>query len=304
MAAFAVFFAGLSRGFSGFGAALIAMPVLSILYGPVPAVVVMTLMEVPATALLLPTFMRQANWRAVMPLGIASLATIPLGAYVLVLLEAAVLQKGIGILVLIFAVLLATGWRYREPPTLPFMLGVGALSGLVGGAANMSGPIVVVFLLAGSNAAQQVRAGVMAYFSFSTLLRVAVYVWHGLYAAETIWLGAVLVPAYLFGIWTGSHLFKGVSDSLFRALVLVLIAGMGPTPARGAGIRIVRVWRDGSRLRVRERRIHPGLDTEASGPGDAASPWTICVVPKSDLNVEGYAAQVPRGAVRGLPRRP
>ncbi len=83
---------------------------------------------------------------------------------------------------------------------------------------------------------------------------------------------------------------------------MVLITGLGPTPAREAGIRIVRVWRDGSRIRVRERRIHPGLEGEASGAGTAASPWTICVVPKSDLNVEGYAARVPRGAVSGMPK--
>lgn len=227
IAAFAVFFAGLSRGFSGFGAALIAMPVLSILYGPVPAVVIMTLLEVPATALLLPAFMRHANWRAVMPLGIASLATIPIGAYVLVVLDAEVMQKAIGILVLIFAALLATGWRYRKPPTLPVMLGVGGLAGVIGGAANMSGPIVVVFLLAGSNTAHQVRAGIMAYFSFSTLLRVAVYMLHGLYAIETMLLGSVLVLPYLVGIWMGSRLFRGVSDRLFRILVLILIAGMG-----------------------------------------------------------------------------
>jgi uncharacterized membrane protein YfcA len=222
-----VFFAGLSRGFSGFGAALIVMPILAILYDPVEAVVVMTLLEVPATALLLPSFMRHANWRAVMPLGLASLFTIPLGAWVLILLDTATMQRTIGILVLVFAALLATGWRYRRPPSLPVMLGVGGLSGLVGGAANMSGPLVVVFLLAGQNTAHQVRAGIMAYFSFSTLLRVAVYTWHGLYAIETMVLGASLVAPYLIGIWTGSRLFRGISDRLFRGIVLILVTVMG-----------------------------------------------------------------------------
>ncbi|NKB57302.1 MAG: TSUP family transporter [Alphaproteobacteria bacterium] len=227
IAVIGVFFAGLSRGFSDFGAALIVMPILSILYGPVPAVVMMTLMEVPATALLLPSFIRHANWGAVMPLGLASLVTIPLGGWILVSLDTEVLQRSIAILVLIFAALLATGWRYRRPPTMPVMLGVGGLSGLIGGAANMSGPLVVVFLLAGQNTAHQVRAGVMAYFSFSTLLRVAVYAWHGLYAVETLTLGAILTLPYLIGIWVGSRLFRGVSDRAFRILVLSLVAVMG-----------------------------------------------------------------------------
>ncbi len=226
-AAIGVFFAGFSRGFSGFGAALVAMPVLAILYGPVDAVVIMTLLEVPATALLLPTVARQADWRAIMPLGLASLVTIPVGAWILVSVDTEILQRAIGVLVLLFAALLATGWQYRRPPTLPVLLGVGGASGLIAGAANMGGPIVVVFLLAGSQTARQVRAGIMAYFTFSTLLRVADYAAYSLYASATLLLGAVLIAPYLLGIWVGSHMFRGVSVRLFRIAVLLLVAAMG-----------------------------------------------------------------------------
>jgi len=74
---------------------------------------------------------------------------------------------------------------------------------------------------------------------------------------------------------------------------MVLIAGLGPTPNDKLGIRIKRVWRDGSRIRVLERHIHPGFD---QAPGlRPASPWTILVVPRSDLNVEGYSPRVPKG---------
>jgi hypothetical protein len=227
IAAVTLFAAGFSRGFSGFGAALVAMPVLAILYGPVDAVVIMTLIEIPATALLLPTVARQADWRAIMPLGLASLVTIPVGGWILVSLDTEILQQAIGALVLLFAVLLATGWQYRRPPTLPVLAGVGSISGLIGGAANMSGPLVVVFLMAGANTARQVRAGVMAYFTFSTLLRAAVYGAYGLYASSVLWLAGFLVLPYLLGIWTGSHLFKGVSERLFRIAVLLLVAIMG-----------------------------------------------------------------------------
>lgn len=227
IAATGVVFAGFSRGFSGFGAALIAMPVLAVLYGPVEAVAVMTLLEVPATAMLLPSVIRHADWRAVMPLGLASLLTIPIGALGLVLIDPELLRKAIGVLVLLFAVLLATGWQYRQRPNLPVLLGIGGVSGVIGGAANMSGPLVVVFLLAGSNTAHEVRPGVMAYFSFSTLLRVAVFSLYGVFSLAILSLGALLVVPYLIGIWAGSRLFRGVSERLFRAVVLALVAAMG-----------------------------------------------------------------------------
>lgn len=72
---------------------------------------------------------------------------------------------------------------------------------------------------------------------------------------------------------------------------MVLIVGLGRTPTSQVGVEIVRVWRDGSRIRVQERRIHPGPD---QAPGmDPASPWTLAVVPRSDLNVEGFTADPP-----------
>jgi hypothetical protein len=80
---------------------------------------------------------------------------------------------------------------------------------------------------------------------------------------------------------------------------MVLIAGLGPTPGSGLGIRIRRVWREGSRIRVLERRIHPGTD-EPSGLW-ASSPWTVVVVPTCSLNVEGYSTRVPKQLFGDLP---
>lgn len=223
----AVFAAGLARGFSGFGAALIIIPALAIIYGPVEAVLIMTLIEVPATAILLPTAIRHADWRAVAPLGLASLLTIPLGAWLLVQLEADVLRQIMAVLVLVFGVLLASGWRYARTPSLAVVLAVGAVGGVIGGAANMSGPIIVVFLMAGRNTAREARAGIMAFFSFATLLRVVLYGWHQLYVVETLWLGVGLAPPYLLGIWIGARFFRGVSERLFRGVVVALVLVMG-----------------------------------------------------------------------------
>lgn len=76
---------------------------------------------------------------------------------------------------------------------------------------------------------------------------------------------------------------------------MVLIAGLGPTPSSERGIRITRVWADSGRLRVQETQLHPGTEQQ---PGlRPASPWSVAVIPRSDLNVEGYSVQVPRGLI-------
>jgi len=80
---------------------------------------------------------------------------------------------------------------------------------------------------------------------------------------------------------------------------MVLIAGLGPTPNSELGIAIVRVWQEGTRIRVQERSLHPGVD-RATGL-EPASPWTIAIVPRSELNVDGYDTRVPRGALADHP---
>jgi len=80
---------------------------------------------------------------------------------------------------------------------------------------------------------------------------------------------------------------------------MVLVIGLGPTPTNEIAVRIARVWQDGPRIRVQERRVHPGV---GSSPGfEPASPWTVAVVPRSDLNVEGFATRVPPGTLKEHP---
>ncbi|MBT6277756.1 MAG: hypothetical protein HOI95_26930, partial [Chromatiales bacterium] len=76
--------AGISRGMLGFGATLIIVPCLIPLYGPIDTVVIASIIEIPAVLYLLPTAVRQADWRHIAPVGFASLLTIPVGAFALV----------------------------------------------------------------------------------------------------------------------------------------------------------------------------------------------------------------------------
>ncbi len=78
---------------------------------------------------------------------------------------------------------------------------------------------------------------------------------------------------------------------------MILLAGLGPTYQEGTGIRITRVWREGSRIRVQERTISGGM-TQVGQP-QRVSPWTMVIVPRHGMNVEGYSTQVPARALAG-----
>jgi len=223
----AVFLGGLSRGFTGFGAALIIIPALIIVYGPVPAVVLMSLIEVPGVLQLVRTAIREADWRALVPLCVAASITIPIGAWSLAVFDPETTRRFIAAIVVLFAVLIATGWRYKGEITKSISAAIGTVSGFCSGVASLGGPPVVMFLLAkGSNAAQT-RAGIVAYFSLAMVLRLAAFGWHDLYSQDALLLSLLMAPVYMAGIWIGSHFFKGASETLFRRVVVALVLVMG-----------------------------------------------------------------------------
>lgn len=84
----------------------------------------------------------------------------------------------------------------------------------------------------------------------------------------------------------------------FRTQML-LIVGMGPVMRDDVKIKITRVWREGNRIRVQEQQVYS--ETKVTDGVQPASPWTMVVVPKSRLNVEGYTARVPKGLLADHP---
>ena len=42
-----------------------------------------------------------------------------------------------------------------------------------------------------------------------------------------LWFSLLLAPVYMSGIWVGSRYFKGVSETVFRRVVVALVLIMG-----------------------------------------------------------------------------
>ncbi len=71
---------------------------------------------------------------------------------------------------------------------------------------------------------------------------------------------------------------------------MVLFVTTGRVFSESYGIRIDRVWRQGRQIRVGITQIHPSAgETALPQP---CSPYYLAVVPKSDLNVEGFVTQI------------
>jgi uncharacterized membrane protein YfcA len=214
--------AGLVRGFSGFGPAMVFTPIASAVFGPVVAVPVLFVMDAVISIPVLVRAVRACHWPEVLPISIAAAATVPLGIRALVALDPDILRWILSVAILLAVAAIGSGWRYRRRPGLPATLAAGALSGLGGGFAGLYGPPIILFWLGGQSEAATVRANLFAYFGLVTVVAGVSFWISGLFAGEVLRLSILLMPAYGLALWAGTHLFRRARESLYRRLALTL----------------------------------------------------------------------------------
>ena len=216
--------AALVRGFTGFGSAMIFIPVASAIYEPKVAVVVLLIVDGIITFPLVFKAIYQCRWPDVVCLTVGAALAVPLGVHILLITDAELLRWFISVAILGLVAVLASGWRYQKRPPVLACLGVGGASGLAGGIANLYGPPIILFWLGGQSNAATVRANIIVFFALITVVAGLTYWWNGLFSAHTLTLSVGLMPFYAVALWLGARSFRSASEVLFRRFALALIA--------------------------------------------------------------------------------
>lgn len=215
--------AGLARGFSGFGGALIFVPLASAVTSPAIASALLLVIDGVMTLGMVPEGWRRANRREVFTMLSGAVIGVPAGTAVLSLLPSVTLRWIISIMVLGLLVFLMSGWRYHGRPKTWATVGVGALAGLFGGAAQTSGPPIVAYWLGGAIERNRVRANLVLYFALGTVLSATSYIVTGLLTLEVLMIALIAGPAYGIGLSAGSRMFGIASETTFRRICFTLI---------------------------------------------------------------------------------
>jgi uncharacterized protein len=216
--------ASLARGFSGFGAALIFIPLTSAILGPQVAVPLLLVTDGIMTAGMIPKAIRTADQPDVLTMVLGAVVGIPAGIWLLTTLDPEVLRWAIVVVAALMLGLLVSGWRYQGRPKAPLTVLVGAVSGLFSGAAQIGGPPVIAYWLGGTIPALVVRANIIFYFAITTFISGIGYVWGGLVTLQILALAATIAPVYGIGAWAGSRMFGLASERTFRRICLAMIA--------------------------------------------------------------------------------
>jgi uncharacterized protein len=218
------FVSGTARGFSGFGSALIFMPLASSMATPRLVAALLLIIDFVSAALLLPNAWRQADRRATGVIVIGAMIGVPIGTWLLSRLDPVTTRWIISGFVIALLLLLLSGWRYRGPDYVPLSIGIGTLSGFCSGLAQTGGPPIVGYWLGRPIASHIARANILLYFGASDFFSGASYAVSGLINRDAILFALVVGPVYAIGVRFGASLFGRARETAFRGICYVLIA--------------------------------------------------------------------------------
>ena len=123
---------------------------------------------------------------------------------------------------------------FRSKPVAAATLGAGAASGFLNGFSGMAGPPIIIYYMAGSDSAAQVRANLTTYFVFVDLIAVTVFAARSLVGWDTLLHGLCIAPFVIVGGLVGQRLFPLASETFYRRLALGLLVAIA------VGVLVVR----------------------------------------------------------------
>jgi len=218
------FVAGTARGFSGFGAALIFMPLASSMVAPRLVAALLLIIDFVAAAPLVPNAWRHADRKSTAIIVAGALIGVPIGTYLLSRLDPVATRWIISGFVVALLLLLLSGWRYRGKDHFPLSIGIGGLSGFCSGLAQTGGPPIVGYWLGRPIEPQVARANIVLFFAGSDCFSVISYIAAGLINADAVRFAMLVGPVYAIGLAIGASLFGRASERIFRAICYALIA--------------------------------------------------------------------------------
>lgn len=224
IAVLGVFAASLLRGFTGFAFGMSAVPLLSLALPPRQVVPFVVLLQLLVSLLGVRSAWRRTNWRAILGLGPGLVVGVPIGLLALTELRPNVVRLSIGLLIATAVLVLWRRVRLPPDPSRAVAFGAGLISGVMNGLASMSGPAVVIYLLALSTDAVVVRATSIVYFLFAAVVTAAPMAYRGLFDRQILVWSLASIPVLFAGTRLGGWAFERVGPSYHRVTALVVLS--------------------------------------------------------------------------------
>ena len=226
----AVLAAAFIKGAIGFGFPSLATPLLSLVVDVKTAVVLLILPNIVMDGI---QFTRRgaplATVRRFGTLLLSGGVGIVLGTRVLTLLSPRAATLILGLFVLIFVTLSATGLAPKIPPHWEPWLSppAGFAAGVIGGVTNSPATALVLYFQGIGLAKHDFISAISFTFVFYKLVQLGAVTWYGLLPWSLLWASVALTVVALAGFAVGLRVQDRLDQRTFNGAVLVFLAMLG-----------------------------------------------------------------------------
>lgn len=209
--------AGVLRGFTGFGFALVAVPFGALWIAPDILLPVVFLLHIYMGVFEVRSAVRSCHGPSMLWLIVGGALGTPIGVYALVIMPLKAVYIVIGSIVLASIVLLLL-----KPSTRRFPLGfsaiAGVFSGIFNGMAAMPGPPAIFYFMRGGFSNAETRSSLILFFFVTAVYAIMATIYVGLLSADEIFLSLVVFPIIALSTWMGAGLFRRYGQKWYRVV--------------------------------------------------------------------------------------
>ena len=215
------------QGVAGFGFMLIAAAGLIQIYPAQLIVPGLALIYIPLGIAQTIQVRREIDKHLLGAWVISALVGVLPGTLVLTFVDTLTMKRGIGLLMVILAVLLKIrpGRPFRNERVARW--GAGVLSGALGASTSVAGPPIVLIAIKQRWEVESFRASLLAYFTVLCIVITGVHSQHGLVTSQTVTWSASGIPGIAVGFLAATWMRGRVQDENFRRLGVALVFGGG-----------------------------------------------------------------------------
>ncbi len=211
------------QGFSGFGLAIISIPLLSLFMNIKHVIPLIALCGLLLNILLFIELRKHIIFKNLKTLYIGSLIGIPPGILFLMIADINILKIIVSVIILIFVgiSLIKNINIKRIKPLYGFLFGL--FSGFLGGAINTNGPPILIYQKMIEQSKTEFKSSITGYFIVNSIIIVSFHFITGITNNFILLNFAHLFPIIILGYFLGNKSFNKINTIIFNKIVLFLL---------------------------------------------------------------------------------
>jgi len=221
------FTAGFTQGVSGFGLALVAMPLLLFLMDAHTAVPLCMLNGLIITLFLSLQLRKHVDWKKIIPLLIGSLPGIYMGVRFLKEADSSLIKLLMGVMLVSYS-LYSLCFKIKPRRIKAFWpYAAGFSTGVIGSAFGAGGPPTIIYVTLTGWKKDDTKATLSVFFFITGIFMAVAHVFTGLTTKTVLEYLSLSALFVLFGAWLGSVFYGRIRRETYRRIIMFLLAVMG-----------------------------------------------------------------------------